>query len=82
MDFFEIRNINCIPQYDKEILLKKLRIRGYRITKQRELIIDLILENPEKKCADIYDMAREQDTSIGVSTVYRLRRLMEEIGVF
>ena len=58
-----------------------LRAKGYRITPQRQLVLDAVsrLEHgtPDEICAEV------QRTSSGVnlSTVYRTLELLEEIGV-
>ena len=50
----------------REEILKKLREQGCRITKQRQLLLDIILQ--------------EQDSSIGIATVYRMINTLEDIG--
>jgi len=68
-------------EYDLAMVVKKLRARGYRVTKQRELILELMLKYPNKKCKEIYTMANSVDGEIGVSTIYRMKNLLEEIGI-
>ena len=68
-------------EYDLEMVIKKLRARGYRVTKQREVILELMLKYPNKKCKDIYAMANSVDEEIGVSTIYRIKKLLEEMGI-
>jgi Fur family ferric uptake transcriptional regulator len=64
----------------KEIILDELRQRGYRITSQRKLIIDIILENECSCCKEIYYQAIKKDPSIGIATIYRMIKTLEEIG--
>ncbi|MFA9378647.1 MAG: transcriptional repressor [Lachnotalea sp.] len=64
----------------KEIILEKLKEKGCRITKQRILIIDIILENECGCCKEIYYKLCIMDRSIGIATVYRLINTLEEIG--
>jgi Fur family ferric uptake transcriptional regulator len=64
----------------KEQLLQKLRDRGCRITKQRQMLLDIILEREYTCCKEIYFRALEQDESIGIATVYRMISTLEEIG--
>ena len=64
----------------KELIIKKLKENGCRITKQRKLLIDIILENDFSCCKEIYYKASRQDSSIGTATVYRMVNLLEEIG--
>ena len=64
----------------KETIIQKLRERGCRITKQRLLLIDIILEQDCSSCKEIYYKASKQDSSIGSATVYRMVNTLEEIG--
>ena len=66
----------------KEIVLQKLREQGYRITKQRQLLLDVILEEECTSCKEMYYKAYAVDSSIGIATVYRIVSLLEDIGVF
>lgn len=65
----------------KQFILKELKKKRCRITSQRNLIIDIILENKCSCCKEIYYQAVEQDATIGIATVYRMLALLEEIGV-
>lgn len=65
---------------DKEIIVEKLKDNGCRITKQRLMLIDIILENECQSCKEIYYKAAELDENIGVATVYRIVNALEEIG--
>ncbi len=64
----------------KEIILKKLKEKGLRITKQRKLIIDAILENEYSCCKEIYCQVCAVDSSVGIATVYRMIKVLEDIG--
>ena len=64
----------------QEYILAKLRERGLRITNQRQLIIDCILENEFSCCKEIYCQICKIDPSIGIATVYRMINTLEEIG--
>lgn len=64
----------------KEMILKKLKEKGLRITKQRKLIIDAILENEYSCCKEIYCQVSAVDSSIGIATVYRMIKVLEDIG--
>ena len=54
----------------REEILKKLREQGCRITKQRQLLLDIILQEEYSCCKEIYYKAAKQDSSIGIATVY------------
>lgn len=64
----------------KEQIVKKLRDHGYRITKQRQELLDIILSNECSSCKEIYYRAAQQDPGIGTATVYRMVNILEEIG--
>lgn len=67
-------------QMQKEIILQKLKDRGFRITKQRLMLLDVILEDECTCCKEIYYKASKKDEKIGSATVYRMINTLEEIG--
>lgn len=64
----------------KNIIIQKLKDKGLRITKQRLVLIDIILENKCSSCKEIFYKAVKTDNKIGVATVYRMINTLEEIG--
>ena len=64
----------------KEQIIEKLKENGCRITKQRRMLIDIILENDCSSCKEIFYKASKADEKIGVATVYRMINALEEIG--
>lgn len=64
----------------REIIFDKLRKNGCRITKQRKKLIDVILENDCSSCKEIYYYASKFNSKIGIATVYRMIKTMEDIG--
>lgn len=69
-------------ELQKEIIIQRLREKGCRITKQRQMLLDIILEENCTSCKEMYYKANTIDGSIGVATVYRMVSMLEEIGVF
>lgn len=67
-------------QMQKEIIIQKLREQGCRITKQRLMLLDIILEEDCSCCKEIYFKASDRDKKIGTATVYRMINTLEEIG--
>lgn len=65
---------------DKKEIIEKLREHGCRITKQRLLLLDIILEEDCSCCKEIYYKASSLDKSIGSATVYRMINTLEDIG--
>jgi Fur family ferric uptake transcriptional regulator len=64
-----------------EFVISLLKDNGFRITKQRKLIIQTILNSNGASCKEIYHKVIAQDSSIGTATVYRMIRLLEDVGV-
>ena len=67
-------------EYKKDIL-EKIRARGYRVTKQREILLDMILSEEWSCCKEIYYKAQERIPGIGIATVYRMINVLEELGI-
>ena len=59
----------------------ELRARGYRVTPQRQLVLEAVtaLEHatPEEICARVQQTAR----GVNISTVYRTLELLEQLGL-
>ena len=66
-------------QMQKELILQQLKEQGFRITKQRRMLLDVILEEECSSCKEIYYKASKLDKKIGTATVYRINTL-EDIG--
>lgn len=64
----------------KEIIVQRLKDRGYRITRQRLMLLDVILKEECSSCKEIYCRASKLDQSIGTATVYRMINMLEDIG--
>lgn len=67
-------------QMQKEMIIRELKERGCRITKQRQMLLDIILEEECSCCKEIYYKAVKIDEHIGTATVYRMVNMLEEIG--
>ncbi len=73
--------MDVLGNEQRQQILQQLREAGCRITKQRMIILDIIL-NGEPSCVkEIYREAIKQDKNIGTATVYRMVNTLEEIGV-
>lgn len=70
----------CNTKMQKELVLQKLREKGCRITKQRQMLLDVILQDEFASCKEIYYKVKKENNRIGVATVYRMINLLEEIG--
>ncbi len=67
-------------QSQKQAMLTILKEKGYRITSQRKLLIDIIFDEECTCCKEIYYKAHKRDQTIGIATVYRMLNTLEEIG--
>lgn len=62
-------------------ILDLLRTNGSRITNQRKLLIRVILENECSSCKEIYYIAKKNDPTVGIATVYRTVKALEDLNV-
>lgn len=67
-------------QMQRELIIQKLREQGCRITRQRLMLLDIILEEDCSCCKEIFYKASGRDKRIGTATVYRMINTLEEIG--
>lgn len=65
----------------KDIIVQKLKDCGCRITKQRLMLLDIVLEGDCSCCKEIYYKASKRNKDIGFATVYRFINMLEDIGV-
>lgn len=60
---------------------EELRARGYRVTPQRQLVLEAVTAlrhgTPEEICAEVQRTAR----GVNISTVYRTLELLEDLGL-
>ena len=64
----------------RSAIMNRLRQAGCRITKQRKIILDIILQEECTCCKEIYFLASKRDPNIGMATIYRMINLLEAIG--
>ncbi len=66
-----------------ESLKEQLKEKGYKLTTQRRIILDVILENQGKHLSpeEIYEKVRGKFPEIGLATVYRTLQLFEELNI-
>jgi Fur family transcriptional regulator, ferric uptake regulator len=62
-------------------LQETLRAKGYRLTPQRQLVLDAVTElghaTPEETCAWV----KERSSAVNISTIYRTLELLEGLGL-
>lgn len=68
-------------QEKKSYILQELKKHGCRITGQRRLLLDIMLQDECCCCKEIYYQAIKTDPTIGMATVYRMVKTLEETGL-
>lgn len=58
-----------------------LRARGYRLTPQRQLVLEAVAELGHATPDDIVTAVRRTAHGVNISTVYRTLELLEELGL-
>ncbi len=59
----------------------QLRARGYRLTPQRQLVLEAVGELGHGTPEEIAASVRETASGVNISTVYRTLELLEELGL-
>jgi Fur family ferric uptake transcriptional regulator len=60
-------------------LQTELRSRGYRLTPQRQLVLEAVTELGHATPEDVHGWVRERASGVNISTVYRTLELLEEL---
>ena len=58
-----------------------LRARGYRLTPQRQLVLEAVAELGHATPEDVLNAVRRTASGVNVSTVYRTLELLENLGL-
>jgi Fur family ferric uptake transcriptional regulator len=67
---------------EQEVFLKHIQKKGLKRTTQRDLILDIFLRTEAHLSSeDLYGLVRQEDGSIGQTTVYRTLKLLAEAGL-
>ncbi len=62
-------------------LLRKLKAKGYKVTPQRRLILEVLHENRHASAEDICAVLKQKEPNISLGTVYRNLSLLTKLGV-
>ena len=62
-------------------LVESVRKRGYRMTPQREMILDAIHDEGHITADDIFRRVRAKSPAVNLATVYRTLELLKELGI-
>jgi len=60
-----------------------LKNEGYKLTKQRKVILNTIIENHEAhlSCDELFKLVTKSHPEIGIATIYRTLQLFEELKI-
>lgn len=72
--------VDIVMKDNQKEVIEKLREQGFRITKQREILIEIILNEEFGCCKEVYYLALKKDPGIGIATVYRTMDALEKVG--
>ncbi len=66
-----------------EEYLKTLKERGFRLTNQRKIIIETLLDNigSHPNAQELLQKVQEIDPSVGIATVYRTVEILNQMGL-
>ena len=66
----------------KHYFREQLRSRGFRLTPQREIVLDVLHETEGHVTADdVYDRVRAISSAVDISTVYRTLELLRDLDL-
>ncbi|HZH34220.1 MAG TPA: transcriptional repressor [Pyrinomonadaceae bacterium] len=67
---------------EKDIFLNYVQKYGLRRTAQRDLILEVFLRTEEHLSSEaLYDLVKQEDPTVGQTTVYRTLKLLTEAGL-
>ena len=67
---------------EQQIFLKHIQKQGLKRTGQRDLILDVFLRTEGHVSGeDLYQLVRQEDATVGQTTVYRTLRLLTDCGL-
>lgn len=72
-----------VVKSDLDNYMNSLKKEGYKLTYQREVILNIIMENKDDhlSCDDIYSMVSKDYPKIGLATIYRTLQLFEKLNI-
>lgn len=62
-------------------LAERLRAQGYRLTPQRQLVLQAVTELGHATPDDVHAWVQDRDLVVNLSTVYRTLELLEKLGL-
>jgi Fur family ferric uptake transcriptional regulator len=77
-------SVTISPQEERAALSVRLKSKGFRLTPQREKILDIFFYLPEGQhlsADDLYNLVRNDSSDVSLATTYRTLHLLHSIGV-
>src|ERR1700755_3391216 len=70
---------------DREVAVRgwdeQLRARGYRVTPQRQLVLEAVARLDHATPEEIFAQVQQTARGVNISTIYRTLELLEQIGM-
>jgi Fur family transcriptional regulator, ferric uptake regulator len=60
---------------------KELRARGYRVTPQRQLVLEAVTKLEHATPEEIWEDVQQTASGVNISTIYRALELLEQLGL-
>ena len=60
---------------------KELRARGYRVTPQRQLVLEAVTKLEHASPEEIWEDVQQTARGVNISTIYRTLELLEQLGL-
>ena len=69
------------PQHGTPLLRAELRSKGYRLTAQRQLVLEAVAQIGHATPEQVLAAVQQKAAGVNISTVYRTLYLLEELGL-
>lgn len=72
-----------MPQRALEVICRKLHEHDYKLTRQRQVILEALMEHTacHLSAEEIYSIVKQRYPDIGLATVYRTLELLAELDI-
>lgn len=68
-------------EVERDVLRETLHRRGMRMTPQRQLVLDALLELESATPEQVYHRVRTRTPTVNITTIYRTLELLEGLGI-
>ena len=72
-----------VVKIDLDSIMNSLKEEGYKLTYQREAILQAIIDNKDEHLSneEIYNIVSKNYPEIGIATIYRTMQLFEKLNI-